>query len=361
MLTFKRKLILTHGQANRIDSWIGACRVVYNLCIEIRREGYKNRGITVHRFELDAQLKTIKHIDWIKDVPHECLSTTVEVMDRAYQRFFKTFKTGGGFPRFTSKKKYNSIRFKHALYVKGNFVRIPKIGYMKMVNDSAIIGDIKIITVKRELGAYYACITTDAVKSIQNQDESQVLGIDMGIARLLTDSQGGYVENPRHYRKYEKRLRIENRSLSRKKRFGKNWIKQAKKLSKLHRKIAAVRSDFLQKESTRIAKSFHTVIIEDLNISGLKRGNVGKSIGDAGWGLFRKMLEYKTQVIAIDPRFTSQTCNDCGECDKKSRISQSEFVCTACGTRSNADENAARNILDQGMVIIRKRGVRARA
>ena len=177
----------------------------------------------------------------------------------------------------------------------------------------------------------------------------------MGTKRFYTDQYGSYSANHSHFKKYEKKLRIENRSLSRKKRFGKNWVKQAKRLSKLHSKIAAVRNDFLHKESTRIAKANHYVIMEDLKVAQMSRSNLSKQILDAGWGAFRQMLAYKTIVIPVSPRFTSQICNHCGHKDKESRISQSRFVCTECGVEQNADENAAKNILDRGTVIISQR------
>ncbi len=124
----------------------------------------------------------------------------------------------------------------------------------------------------------------------------------------------------------------------------------------LHHKIGNVRKDFLHKESTRIAKENHTVFTEDLNIRGMsKNKNLSKHILDCGWGMFRTMLEYKTNVVTIDPKFTSQTCNECGTKDSKSRISQAEFACTSCGHISNADINAAKNILSKGITLVRQR------
>ncbi len=358
MLTFKRKLILTQAQANRLDSWIGVARMVYNMCLEIRKEAYKNQQTTIHRFELDGQLKTIRDIDWVADVPFDALSDAIKRMDLAYRKFF----SGGGFPKWATKRKYASIKVRHNISIKDRYIKLPKIGLLKMVKDSPVIGKIKTVIVKKEVHGYFVCITTDAVKQIQNQDENQILGIDMGIARLFTDSNGVHSENPRHLKKYEDRLRIENRSLSRKSRGGKNWVKQVIKLRRLYVKISSVRADYLHKESTSIASKFNTVILEDLNIVAMsKNRKLSKHILDAGWGFFRQALEYKTNVIAIDPRYTSQICSHCGEKDKKSRISQAEFICTSCGAKSNADYNAAKNILDQGMIIIRQRKARAYA
>ena len=351
MLTYKRKLILTKYQQSRIDSWLGTCRVVYNLGLEIRISAYRNKQESVNKFELMKQLTEIKHIDWIADVPSQSLQNVIERLDNSYQKFFK----GAGFPKWANKRKYNSILLKSASIV-GNKVKLPKIGDLKMFKDAEISGKVKTVTIIKESTGYFISITTDAIKDIQNKDESQVIGLDMGLAYLYVDSNGQFVNNPKHFKKYEKRLRIENRSLARKEKRSNRWKKQAKKLSLLHHKIANVRKDFLHKESTKIAMKNHTVILENLNVKGMSRNrNLSKHILDCGWATFRAMLEYKTNVVAIDPKYTSQTCNVCGAIDSKSRVSQSEFVCTKCGHISNADENAAKNIRSKGIALNRQR------
>jgi putative transposase len=178
----------------------------------------------------------------------------------------------------------------------------------------------------------------------------------MGITNFAIASNEQFISNPRHFKKYERQLRIENRSLSRKVRFSNSWRKQAKRLGLLHHKIANVRKDFLHKQSTQIANEYATVYMEDLNIKSMsKNRKLSKHILDAGWGSFRIMLEYKTKVIAINPAYTSQTCNACGEKDNVSRISQSEFVCTSCGHIAHADINAAKNIKRIGEALVRQR------
>ncbi len=118
----------------------------------------------------------------------------------------------------------------------------------------------------------------------------------------------------------------------------------------------------MHKQSTAIAIQNSTVYIENLNVAGMaKNRSLSKHIMDCGWATFRTMLAYKTNVVAINPRFTSQTCNDCGAKDAKSRISQSKFVCTSCGTESNADKNAAKNILGLGKAFDRQRRAIAHA
>lgn len=353
MRTYKRKLILTKEQEARIDRWIGTCRFIYNMCMDIKISAYRNKQEYVHKYELMKQLTTIRDIEWIEDVPRDCLEDAIIRNDKAYRKFFK----GSGFPKFASKRYYKSITVKNCITVKENKIYFLKLGFVKMFKDSPIEGVIKTATIIKEPTGYFVCIVCDKVsKSIQNLDESQVIGLDMGIAHFCVDSNGTFIENPRHFRKYERQLRIENRSLERKKKGSNSWRKQCKQLSLLHHKIGNVRKDFLHKLSTQIAKENNIVFIEDLNISGMSRnGNLSKHILDCGWHTFRTMLEYKTTVVAVNPKYTSQACSKCGHIEAGNRVSQSGFICLNCGHTENADVNAAKNIRGRGTAIIRQR------
>lgn len=355
MLTYKRKLKLTKTQQQRLLAWTGVCRLVYNMGLEIKITAWRNKQKTITAYDLINQLPSIKDTDWIADVPAQSLQNSLIDLERSFKRFFK----GAGFPKFKNKKgvacvKVNNIRGT-AISIIGNRVVLPKIGQLTMYKDSPIEGNIKTATIVKEPTGWFICITTDAVKNISNQDENQVIGLDMGITHFCTDSNGNHIENPRHFKKYERKLRIENRSLSRKKKGSNRWKKQAQRLAGLHHAVGNARRDFLHKQSTEIAKNYNTVYLEDLNVKGMvKNHNLSKHILDSGWGNFRLMLGYKTNVIAVDPKYTSQTCNECGCKDSKNRISQSEFACKNCGHVSNADHNAAKNILSRGTAINRK-------
>ncbi len=356
MLTYKRKLILTKIQEQRISSWIGACRVVYNMGLEIRIASWKNFQRSVSKFDLMKQLPTIKDVDWIKDVPAQTLQNTMDRLDTSYKNFFRTCHSGGGFPKFANKHKFRSILFKE-VKINKNKVTLPKLGEIKMFKDAKIEGIPKTATIIKEPTGFFICIVCDEIsKTIQNPDESQACGIDMGLAYFCADSNGNLIENPRHFKKYETQLRIENRSLSRKKKGSNRWKKQVKKLGLLHHKIGNIRKDFLHKASTILAKKHHTIYLEDLKITNMVRNkHLSKHILDCGWGMFRTMLEYKTNVIKVDPKYTSQTCNVCNKKDATSRISQSEFECKYCGHKENADHNAAKNIKSKGIALNRKR------
>ncbi len=287
--TYKRKLDLTKAQEQTLRSWIGACRVVYNLGLEVKIEAYKKCRKSIHRFELDSQIKGLRRdVAWIESVPSISLSNCIKRLDFSYKRFFN----GHGFPKFANKKTYKSIEFNQNTKVLNNKIKVPKIGWLKIFKDSPIIGDIKNIIIKIEPTGLFACIQCENVPA-KFTSENNSIGLDMGISNFCIDSNGSIIDNPRHFKRYERKLRIENRSLARKKKFSKSWYKQSKRLSLLHHKIGNIRKDFLHKQSTLIAKANNIVYMENLNVKGMgKNKSLSKHILDAGWGMFRTMLEY---------------------------------------------------------------------
>lgn len=357
MLTYKRKLKLTTEQENRLFSWIGACRVVYNLGLEIKQTAWRNKQENVSGYDLMKQLPDLKDIEWIDDVPSQSLQNAIERLEFSYKNFFRTYSEGGGFPKFASKHRYKSILFKKVEILENNIVKLPKIGTLRLFKDSEIKGNPKTATIIKEPTGFFICITCDNIdKNISNSDESQVIGLDMGVSYFCINSSGNFYVNPRHFKKWERKLRIENRSLSRKVKGSNRWKKQKRKLARFHHKIANVRKDYLHKLSTELASKYHTVFIEDLRIKNMVRNkHLSKHILDCGWGMFKTILEYKTNVVKLNPKYTSQTCNSCGCIDSKNRLSQSEFVCTTCGHVDNADVNASKNILSKGIALIRER------
>lgn len=350
--TYKRKLILTKVQEKKLRNWIGTCRYIYNLALEVRAEAYKKSHKSVSKYDLMNELKYLKsQYEWIKEVPTSALINTINQLDKSYIKFFK----GAGFPKWSSKKKNKSIVLRGCLHVRGNMVKIPNIGWLKTFHDREIPSNIKNATIKIEPKGMFVYIQCDIANSTFVSN-SKTTGLDMGLKHFCVDSNGGFIANPKHFKIYERKLRIENRSLARKIKYSKSWYKQAKKLSLLHHKIANVRKDFLHKQSTLIAKANSIVYMEDLNISGMaKNKNLSKHILDAGWGMFKTMLEYKTNIVSINPAYTSQRCFECGNIDKANRLSQSGFECLKCDHKDNADINAAKNIKHQGMMLARER------
>lgn len=350
--THKYKLKLTKTQKERVDSWIGACRMVYNLALETKIEAYK-KGVSLSCYDLQKQLPSLrKEIDWIKDVPAQSLRDPIKRLDVAYRKFFK----GGGFPKWAKKGRYKSISFNETIscFDNNTFI-LPKLKKVKIFKDRLPKGKIKTATITKEINGYFLCVTFETESENKYPtDENQVVGIDAGIKYFCIDSNGNFIENPRITKKYEKQLRIANRSLARKKKGSSNWKKQAKVVSKLHSKIARVRKDFLHKVSLQYVKEYSLIVCEDLKVKNLSQNNkLAKYISDVSWGTFFRMLKYKSEkyekeFIQVKPHYTSQTCSNCGYIDKGNRATQSKFKCKKCSFEVNADLNASLNILRLG-------------
>ena len=354
-LTYKYKLRLTNKQKELISSWIGTCRFIYNLALETKIEAYKSNKKSINKFDLIGQLTELKDINWIKSVPSQSLQNVIERLDKTYQTFFR----GGGFPKWAKKDKYNSILFKSVKLEDGWFI-LPKIRRVKVFKDRLPDGNLKTAIIKKENNTYYLYITFESQLKPLLPNENQV-GIDVGITYFLVDSNGYYVINPRHFKQFERKLRIEQRALSRKKYGSKRRNLQKKKVLKLMNKIASIRADFLHKLSHEYIKNNGIIICEKLNVGGMSKNKyLSKHILDCSWSSFFKMLEYKSKLyvrefIKVNPMFTSQECSVCGHISKESRLSQKEFKCIKCGFKENADYNAAKNILSRGTTFMCQR------
>ena len=355
---YKYRLKLSRQQRETLDAWINTSRAVYNLALETKIYAYKSQGISLSKFDLMSQLTECRaEFTWMGEVPVHSLQGVIERMDAAYQSFFK----GGGFPKFARKDSYNSVLFKQVKQVSDCIFKLPKIGTVTVFKDRQPKGELRNATITRVNNKYYISIVTkQEAKELPVQSDNQV-GIDMGISFFASLSTGEQVDNPRHTLKYARKLRIAQRSLSRKKKGSSSRYKQRLRVAKLHEKVSNVRKDFLHKQSRKIVDNFGLIAVEDLKVKNMvKFGHLSKHILDASWSEFFRQLEYKSSwnggtFVKVDPKYTSQTCHSCGEVDKKSRVSQSKFVCTACGEESNADINASKNILSRGTALIRER------
>lgn len=362
--TYKYRLRLSKEQMGIIDNYIHTCRAVYNLALETKMYAYKSHKVNLSKYDLMKQLTDCKkEFGWMKDVPSQSLQSVIERMDTAYQSFFR----GGGFPKFARKDRYNSVLFKTITQVNDYVFKLPKIGTVTIRKDRQPIGELRNAIITRKNNKYYISIVTKQVRSTDIKNDDSQVGIDVGISYFASLSDGTQIENPRHTIKYARKLRVLSRSLNRKKKGSKSRDRARLRVSKMHEKLANTRRDFLHKQSTKLIQEFDTIVVEDLIVKNMiKFGYLSKHIADVSWSEFFNQLEYKSNwngndFLKINPRFTSQKCSGCGVIDKKSRINQSDFVCTSCGMISNADINASNNILGEGIALIRQRGTLVRA
>jgi len=271
------------------------------------------------------------------------------------------------------------VQFDKYCRVEGNRVKLPNsIGLVTFRKSQDIIGTIKNITISKKSGHWYVSFGTERELTENPRHPSKsAIGLDMGISKLLTTSNGEYIKPKNSFKANQLKLAKLQRQLSRKVLFSQNWKNQNHKIQKLHSHIANIRHDYLHKITTRISKSHAMIACEDLKVANMSKSASGtvenkgrqvkaksglnKSILDQGWGMMVNMLEYKQQwrgglLIKVNPRYTSQTCFECKHIAKENRQTQSKFECVKCDHKANADINAAKNILSAGHAVLSAEG-----
>jgi len=377
-LAYKYQLKTNKIQDHLLNQFAGAQRYVWNKILAYQNERYRLGEKKLSYIQCANLLPLLKkeiETVWLKEIPSQTLQQTLKDLDRAYTNFFQG---RAELPRFKKRGVRDSFRYPDGKQIKleqhNNRIFLPKLGWISYINTRELKGDINSVTVSRSIGKWFISINFDEEHEITNQaPQNSIVGIDMGITRFATLSNGTYIEPLNTFRKYEAKTIKLSKKLSRKMKFSSNWKKTKAKLSKHHSKISNIRKEFLHKTTTKISNNYQTVVMEDLKVSNMSKSVKGtidnpgsnikaksglnKSILDQGWYEFRRQLEYKLQwrggrLITINPQYTSQTCSKCGHIHKDNRESQAVFVCKACRYTDNADINASKNILAAGLAVI---------
>jgi putative transposase len=271
------------------------------------------------------------------------------------------------------------VQFDKYCRIEGKRIKLPNgVGLVKFRKSQDIIGTIKNVTISKKTGHWYVSFGTERELAQNPRHSSKsAIGLDMGISKLLTTSNGETIKPKNSFKANQIKLAKLQRQLSRKVLFSQNWKKHNRKIQKLHHHIANIRHDYLHKITTTISKNHAMIACEDLSVTNMSKSASGttaqkgrnvkaksglnKSILDQGWGMMIDMLEYKQQwrggiLIKVNPRYTSQTCFECKHIAKDNRQTQAKFECVKCGHKANADINAARNILSAGHAVLSAEG-----
>lgn len=348
----------------------GCVRFVWNKALAEAKERLEAKESIDRYASVNKKLTRWKKdgaASFLKEPPSQPLQMTLRDLDRAWQDCFKKKK---GVPRFKKKGHQDGFCYPVGPKIEGSRLCFPKIGWVCFRKTREIEGKIKNTAVSKRAGEWYVALQVEIEVDDQAHPNSEIeIGIDLGIARFATLSDGSVLKPHNSYRKAQEKLGKAQRALARKKTGSVNRLKQKWKVQRLHKKIAAARLDYLHKATTWIAKNHGKVILEDLKVSNMSRSAKGtldkpgrnvsaksglnKSILDQGWFEFKRQLGYKLdwlggELILVNPKNTSRCCQECGHVSKENRKSQASFECVSCGHKDNADLNAAKNILTVG-------------
>ncbi|MDE2254783.1 MAG: transposase [Betaproteobacteria bacterium] len=370
---FKFELRPNGQQQRQMRRFAGSCRFVFNKALALQKarfeHGEKKLGYAGLCKALTAW-RNASDTPWLGEAPIHPLQQALKDLERAYANFFAK---RADLPRFKKKGQRDSFRYPDPKQIKldaGNSrIFLPKLGWLRYRNSRDILGAVRNATVSFSAGKWFVAIQTEREVAQPAPLATSAIGIDVGIARLATLSDGTFLAPLNSFRKHEARLARYQRAMRRKVRFSKNWRKAKAKVQRVHTHIAHARRDALHKATTTISQNHAMVCIEDLQVRNMvrsARGNaekpgrnvraksgLNKSILDQGWAEFRRQLEYKLAwsggwLVAVPPQNTSRTCPDCGHVAADNRRTQAQFRCVACGYANHADVVGAMNILARG-------------
>jgi putative transposase len=370
---FKFLLQPNGAQERNMRRVAGSCRFVYNEALALQKarseRGERKLGYTELCKRLTEWRKTAEK-PWLRDAPTHPLQQALKDLERAYKNFFARRAC---VPRFKKRGQYDRFRYPDPKQFKLDEVNgrifLPKLGWMRLRLSRAVPGTPCNATVSRSADRWYVSIQTEREVEQPVPQATSVIGIDVGIARFATFSDGSSLAPLNSFKRHEAQLRHAQRALSRKVKFSRNWKKAKARVQRIHARIGNARGDYLHKATSAISKNHAMVCIEDLRVRQMSKSAAGtaenpghcvraksglnKSILDQGWFEFRRQLEYKLQwvggsLIAVPPQNTSQRCPKCDCVSAANRLTQVRFRCVQCLHEDNADVVGAKNILARG-------------
>lgn len=356
---YRYRMNPTPAQDSALRWTLTRLRELYNASLQERRDAYRLRGESLSAY---GQMKSLVEVRALRpeyaDIHTHLLQDAITRLDRAYRAFFRRVKAGEapGFPRFKGRGQYNTFTFKdpkHNNGVKltagGKRVRLSGIGNVKVRLHRPLAGTVKQVSVTiASDGHWYIAFVCDDVPTHPLPLTDHDVGLDLGLNAFVATSDGEMVTNPRHLRTAQKDIAKAQRRVSRRKKGSRRRRKTVAILAKKHAHVANQRRDFHHKVAAGLVRAYDAIYIEDLNVKGLARGMLAKSVHDVGWGQFTTILASKAEsagrvLVKVNPAGTSQTCSAClGHVPKD--LGVRVHRCHHCGFVEDRDINAALNV-----------------
>lgn len=358
------QLRLNKAQKERIDNWIKISRYLYNTALRTKIWAWEGARLSLSCYDLQKQITEVRNtpeLAWVADLPSEVCATTMERLDKAYSSFFNNLKnkTKTDRPKFAKQSRYQSINFKNIKHVGGYRFKLPKLGTVRIEDDTIPATKTRTATIRKANGKYYLSVVFEIeFNNFNVLNFKNSVGLDMGLMYFCADSSGKFFEKPLNLKPFERRLRVLNRKLSRQKKGSTRWKETVRLLNKHYQTATNIRKHYLNQVSNYYVRKYDVIVIEDLQVKNMvKNKKLSKHILNASWSMFANMLKYKCEragkkLIRVAPQYTSQTCFECGHVEAESRKAE-KFVCVNCGHIAHADTNAAKNILQRADEVLR--------
>lgn len=356
--SFLYRLYPNEIQAEKLKGLLNIARELYNACLQERRDAWKMQGKSLNYYDQANELKELRQaIPEVATLNYSATQDMLRRLDKSFKAFFKRIKQGEkpGYPRFKGYNRFNSITFPtygDGVKLKDNRLYVQNVGLIKIKMHRDLEGQINTVTLKRVCDKWYAVFSnTIEIEPLPTSNKS--VGIDVGIESFAVTSDGEFIENPHYLKASLRKLRVAQRSVSRKKKGSHNRRKAVKSLAKQYLRVSNQRQDFAHKVARNIIYAYGFIAVEDLQIKNMVRNHhLAQSISDAGWGNFLNLLSYKAEwagrkFVKVNPNGTSQVCSACGLNVPKD-LSVRIHHCPNCGISLHRDFNSALNILRLG-------------
>jgi putative transposase len=357
----------TSEQAAVGNRTFGCVRLVWNKTLSERNRRYHTEGARTSYRETDAALtewKRTEDLAFLSEVSCVPLQQTLRHQHTAFGNFFAG---RARYPRFKSRAGRQSAHYtRSAFRMRDGVLTLAKtstpLRFIWSFDDVDLATlDPTMVVVSREPdGRWYVTFAVDADTPGPAEPAGHIVGVDLGLTDLLVTSDGERVANPRHLARKARNLARYQRRVARCQRGSRNRRKAKAKVARAHRKVRNARHDFLHRTTARLVRSTDVIAIEDLSVKNMVRNrHLARAISDAGWGEFRRQLEYKCArvgrtLIVIDRWLpSSKTCSACGHVLAELALTVRHWTCPGCRTRHDRDLNAAKNILAAGRAVIR--------